>query len=48
MRIPIAVVLGLVVGAGQSAYPQAQSSSDPRVADIVQSGKLRIGVLLSF
>jgi len=48
MRIAIALVLGLVVGSGQSAYPQTQFSVDPRVADIVQSGKIRIGVFPSF
>jgi len=48
MRIAIALVLGLVVGSGQSAYPQTQFSVDPRVADIVQSGKIRIGVFPFF
>jgi polar amino acid transport system substrate-binding protein len=48
MRITIAIVLGLVIGVGQSAYSQTQSSPDPRVSDIVQSGKLRIGVFPSF
>ena len=48
MRIAIAMVLGLVIGSGQSAYPQTQSTADPRVADIVQSGKIRIGVFPSF
>ena len=44
----IAIVLGLVIGVGQSAYSQTQSSPDPSVSDIVQSGKLRIGVFPSF
>jgi ABC-type amino acid transport substrate-binding protein len=48
MRIAIAMVLSLVIGSGQSAYRQTQSTHDPRVADIVQSGKLRIGVFPSF
>jgi ABC-type amino acid transport substrate-binding protein len=48
MRIAIAIVLGLVIGVGQSAYSQTQSSPDPSVSDIVQSGKLRIGVFPSF
>ena len=48
MRIAIAIVLGLVIGVGQSAYSQTQSSPDPRAADIVQSGQLRIGVFPSF
>ena len=48
MRIAIAIVLGSVIGVGQSAYSQTQSSPDPRVSDILQSGKLRIGVLPSF
>ena len=48
MRIAIAIVLGLVIGVGQSAYSQTQSSPDPRVSDMVQSGKLRIGVFPSF
>jgi polar amino acid transport system substrate-binding protein len=48
MRIAIAMVLGLVIGSGQSAYPQTQSNLDPRVADIVQTGKFRIGVFPSF
>ena len=47
MRVAIAMVLDLV-GSGQSAYPQTQFSVDPRVADIVQSGKIRIGVFPSF
>jgi polar amino acid transport system substrate-binding protein len=48
MRIAIAIVLGLVIGVGQSASSQTQSSPDPRVSDIVQSGKFRIGVFPSF
>ena len=34
MRIAIAIVLGLVIGVGQSAYSQTQSSPDPRAADL--------------
>jgi polar amino acid transport system substrate-binding protein len=47
MRIAIAIVLGLVIGSGQSAYSQTRSA-DPRVLDIIQSGKIRIGVFPSF
>jgi polar amino acid transport system substrate-binding protein len=45
MRIAIAIILGLAMGSVQSAYPQ---TADPRVADIIQSGKVRIGVFPSF
>jgi len=48
MRIAIVIVLGLFIGSGQSAYSQTKSSADPRVADIIQSGKIRIGVFPSF
>jgi polar amino acid transport system substrate-binding protein len=48
MRVAMAMVLGLVIGSGQSAYSQTQSNPDARVADIVQTGKLRIGVFPSF
>ena len=45
MRIAMAIILGLVMGSVQSAYPQ---TADPRVADIIQSGKIWIGVFPSF
>jgi ABC-type amino acid transport substrate-binding protein len=45
MRIARAIILGLVMGSVQSAYPQ---TADPRVADIIQSGKIQIGVFPSF
>lgn len=42
MRIAAAVVLALALGGGGVAF--AQQSPDPRVADIVHSGSLRIGI----
>ena len=42
MRIALAVVLALVLGG--SGTSSAQQSPDPRVADLVKSGVLRIGV----
>ena len=42
MRIALAAVLALALGGGGASF--AQHSPDPRVADLVQSGALRIGL----
>ena len=42
MRIALAAVLALVLGGSGTSF--AQRSPDPRVADLAQSGALRIGV----
>ena len=42
MRIALAAVLALALGGSGTSF--AQHSPDPRVADIVKSGALRIGV----
>ena len=42
IRIALLAILALVVGASGTAF--AQSSPDPRVADLVQSGALRVGL----
>ncbi len=45
MQIAMAIILDLVMGSVQSAYPQ---TADPRVADIIQSGKIWIGCFHPF
>src|SRR5580704_6824061 len=42
MRIALIAVLALALGASGTSF--AQNSPDPRVADLVQSGMLRIGI----
>lgn len=42
MRFALAAVLALAFGASEAAF--AQSSPDPRVADLLQSGALRTGL----
>jgi polar amino acid transport system substrate-binding protein len=42
MRIALAALLALVLGGNGTSF--AQSSSDPRVADLVQAGALRTGL----
>lgn len=44
----IAMLCYLAIAGGQSAYAQQGAQTDRRVADLVQSGKLRIGVFPSF
>jgi polar amino acid transport system substrate-binding protein len=43
MRVAMAAVLALALGGSGTSFAQ-QSSDDPRLADIVKSGALRIGV----
>jgi polar amino acid transport system substrate-binding protein len=42
MRIALAALLALTLGGNETSF--AQTSPDPRVADLVQSGSLRIGL----
>lgn len=42
------VSFAMFVVLGQSVGAVAQTVADPRVADLVQAGKVRIGVLPSF
>jgi hypothetical protein len=42
MRITLAAVVALALGWSETCF--AQRSADPRVADLVQSGILRIGL----
>ena len=40
-------ILSLIIVVLGSSTAQAQQVSDPRIADIVQSGKLRVGIGLA-
>jgi hypothetical protein len=40
----VAGILALAIGIGGRQIACAQQAQDPRVADLIQSGKLRVGV----
>jgi hypothetical protein len=43
-RIALVAVLALALGGSETCFAQQSPDPDPRVADLVQSGALRIGL----